>query len=77
MKLVTNTVLVITNGTFPRIHFGDDRADCSEVETATAGTVFKLQAITNNVVLLENSKHSISIDVMLFKEFFVEHEVGV
>lgn len=40
MKLVTNTVPVITNGTFPKIHLGDDKADWSEVETLNTVPAF-------------------------------------
>ena len=77
MKLVTNSVPVITNGVFPVFDVNGNSADWSNVIMAEAGTVFKVKAIMMNQVFLENSKHSLQVDVNLFREFFTEHELEV
>jgi hypothetical protein len=77
MKFVTNTVAVITNNTFPTYHGDVGNTDWSKVVMAEAGTIFKVKAIMHQMVFLENSRYSINIDVNVFKEFFVEHEVDV
>lgn len=77
MKLVTNSVPVITNGMCPLINVQGNSADWSKVLIAEAGTVFKVKAIMMNQVFLENSKHSLQVDVNLFREFFTEHQVEV
>lgn len=77
MKLVTNTVPVITNGMWPIFDVNGNSADWSEVIMAEAGTVFKVKAIMMNQVYLENSKYSLWVDTGLFKEFFTEHELEV
>jgi hypothetical protein len=76
MKLVTNTVPLITNNMYP-IQGDDGKVNWSNIETADIGTIFKVKAVTQNIVYLENCKNSLSVDVNLFKEFFVEHEVEV
>lgn len=77
MKLVTNSVPVITNGMYPVINLEGNSADWSKVLMAEAGTVFKVKAIMMSQVFLENSKHSLQVDVNLFQEFFTEHQVEV
>lgn len=78
MKFVTNTVAVIANNMFPTYHNDTGKTDdWSKVVMAESGTVFKVKAIMQQMVFLENNKHSINVDVNVFKEFFVEHEVEV
>lgn len=77
MKFVTNTAPVITNNTFPMWNGDTDKADWSEVVLADEGTIFKVKAIMNQTVFLENNRYSINVDVNVFKEFFVAHEVEV
>ena len=77
MKFVTNTVAVIANNMFPTYHNDTGKADWSQVVMADAGTVFKVKAIMQQMVFLENNRYSINVDVNVFKEFFVEHEVEV
>ena len=77
MKLVTNSVPVITNGVHPVFGVHGNSSDWSKVLTAETGTVFKVKAIMMNQVFLENSKHSIWVDASIFREFFTEHQVEV
>jgi len=77
MKLVTNSVPVITNGMYPAINMEGNSADWSKVLMAEAGIVFKVKAVMGNQVFLENSKHSVWIDANIFREFFTEHQVEV
>lgn len=77
MKLVTNSVPVITNGMYPAINIDGNSADWSKVRMAEAGTVFKVKAVMMNQVFLENSKHSLQVDASIFREFFTEHQVEV
>lgn len=77
MKLVTNKVPVITNGTWPMMVVEKGTSVWTGVEIAEAGTVFKVKAIMMDQVFLENSKCSIPVNVNLFKEFFTEHQVEV
>jgi len=77
MKFVTNTAPVITNNMFPMWRGDTDKADWSEVVMADQGTVFKVKAIMNQTVFLENNRYSINVDVNVFKEFFVGHELEV
>lgn len=76
MKLVTNKVPVILNGMYPVLK-GNGTPDWSKVVMLGSGTVLKVMAVSFNMVLLENSKHSLSVDINVFKEFFTEHEVEV
>ena len=77
MKLVTNTVPVITNNQYPLLGLDIGVDDWSKVVMAEAGTVFKVKAVIVNQVYLENSKDTICIDVNAYKEFFIEHELEV
>jgi hypothetical protein len=78
MKFVTNTVAVIVNNMFPTYNNDIGKTeDWSKVVMADAGTIFKVKAIMQNMVFLENKRYSINVDVTVFKEFFVEHEVEV
>jgi len=63
---------------FPTYHNDTGNANnWSKVVMADAGTVFKVKAIMQQMVFLENSRYSINVDVNVFKEFFVAHEVEV
>ena len=77
MKLVTNTVPVITNNQYPLVELQGGVANWSKVVTAEVGTVFRVKAIIMNQVYLENSKNTVCIDATLFREFFTEHELKV
>lgn len=77
MKLVTNTIPVITNNMFPMWNGDTGKTDWSKVVMAEEGTVFKVKAVMNQVVFLENNRYAVNVDVNVFKEFFVEHEVEV
>lgn len=77
MKLVTNTVPVIINNMYPLQNNDGSKSDWSKVKMAGVGTVFKIRAVMMQQVFLENSNHSVQIDVNIFKEFFIEHEVEV
>jgi len=77
MKFVTNTAPVITNNVYPMWNIDTGKADWSEVVLADEGTIFKVKAVMNQIVFLENNRYSINVDVNVFKEFFVAHEVEV
>lgn len=77
MKLVTNTVPVITNNQYPLVDLKGGVANWSKVVMAEAGTVFKVKAVIINQICLENSKDTICVDVNSFRDFFTEHELEV
>ena len=77
MKLVTNTTPVIANGMYPPTDELTGAYDWKNANLVEVGTVFKVKAVMMQVVFLENSKYSIPVDVNVFKDFFVEHEVEV
>lgn len=76
MKLVTNKVPVILNGMHPALK-DNGTPDWSKVVMLESGTVLKVMAVSFNMVFLDNSKYSLSVDINVFKEFFTEHEVEV
>ena len=77
MKFVTNTIPVIANGMYPPTDELTGAYNWKNADLVEVGTVFKVKAVMMQVVFLENTKYTINVDVNVFKEFFVEHEVEV